>query len=545
MELLHRRCCGLDVHKETVVACLRLVADGKVTTEVRTFQTITSDLLRLSEWLAANECTHVAMEATGVYWKPVWHILDDGEFALVLANAAHVKNVPGRKTDVNDAMWLAELLAHGLIRASFVPDTETQEMRNLLRTRKQLVREQSSHVLRVQKTLEDANIKLDSVLSDLMGKSGRAMLEALIAGETNPTKLASLADRRVKASPEEFREALRGRVTKHHRFLLRLHLNQIDALDAAMATVDAQVEANLGPFRTAVELLTSIPGIKSLGAHVIVSEIGIDMSRFPSHAHLISWAGICPRNDESAGKRRSNRLRKGAPWLKTTLIQCAWAAVKKKDSYLQAQFYRIKARRGPKKAIMAVAASHPAQERLQGADHPADRSRLRFRHHPRPRLWRQRLHYQAVCFAVLLARVRVQLREHEASEDAVFTIGPYSFQPSSKLLHNFNGKKVRLTKKERSMLRYLYRAGQRSVSRETLLQEVWGYNSGVTTHTLETHVYRLRQKMEEDAAAPTILRSLSGHATKANLPRFSSCPASIHPDRRTFTVLLHLLLDII
>jgi len=357
MELLHRRCCGLDVHKETVVACLRLVADGKVPTEVRTFQTTTADLLRLSEWLAANECTHVAMEATGVYWKPVWHILDDGDFVLVLANAAHVKNVPGRKTDVNDAMWLAELLAHGLIRASFVPDTQTQEMRNLLRTRKQLVREQSSHVLRVQKTLEDANIKLDSVLSDVMSKSGRAMLEALIAGETNPTKLASLASRRVKASPEELREALRGRVTKHHRFLLRLHLNQIDALAAAMVTIDAQVEESLEPFRTAVELITSIPGIQSLSAHVIVSEIGIDMSRFPSATHLISWACLCPRNDESAGKRRSNRSRKGATWLKTTLVQCAWAAVKKKDSYLQAQFYRIKARRGPKKAIMAVAAS--------------------------------------------------------------------------------------------------------------------------------------------------------------------------------------------
>ena len=230
-------------------------------------------------------------------------------------------------------------------------------MRNLLRTRKQLVREQSSHVQRVQKTLEDANIKLDSVLSDLMGKSGRAMIEAMIAGETNPAKLASLAHPRAKASHEEFREALRGRVTKHHRFLLRLHLNQIDALNAAMATLDTQVEANLGPFRTAVELIMSIPGIKNLGANVIVSEIGIDMSRFPSDAHLISWAGICPRNDESAGKRRSNRLRKGAPWLKTTLVQCAWAAVKKKNSYLQAQFYRIKARRGPKKAIMAVAAS--------------------------------------------------------------------------------------------------------------------------------------------------------------------------------------------
>ena len=195
------------------------------------------------------------------------------------------------------------------------------------------------------------------MLTDLMGKSGRAMIEALIAGETNPTKLASLADRRAKASHEEFREALRGRVTKHHRFLLRLHLNQIDALNAAMATLDAQVEANLGPFRTAVEQIISIPGIKNLCGYVIVSEIGIDMSRFPSDAHLISWAGICPRNDESAGKRRSNRLRKGAPWLKTTLVQCAWAAVKKKDSYLQAQFHRIKARRGPKKAIMAVAAS--------------------------------------------------------------------------------------------------------------------------------------------------------------------------------------------
>ena len=357
MELLHRCCCGLDVHKETVVACLRLVSDGKGTTEVRTFQTTTADLLRLSAWLAENDCTHVAMEATGVYWKPVWHILDDGEFVLVLANAAHVKNVPGRKTDVNDAMWLAELLAHGLIRASFVPDTQTQEMRSLMRTRKQLVREQSSHVLRVQKTLEDANIKLDSVLSDLMGKSGRAMLEALIAGETNPAKLASLASRRVKASPEQLREALRGRVTKHHRFLLRLHLNQIDALDAAMATLDAQVEADLGPFRTAVELITSIPGVKDLGAHVIVSEVGIDMSRFPSAAHLISWTGICPRNDESAGKRRSNRTRKGAVWLKTTLVQCAWAAVKKKNSYLQAQYFRIAARRGKKKAIVAVAAS--------------------------------------------------------------------------------------------------------------------------------------------------------------------------------------------
>ena len=357
MELQHARCCGLDVHKNSVVACLRLVSDGKITTEVRTFGTTTAELFRLSEWLASNECTHVAMEATGVYWKPVWHILDDGEFALVLANAAHVKNVPGRKTDVNDAMWLAELLAHGLIRASFVPDPQTQEMRTLLRTRKQFTRENSRQVQRVQKTLEDANIKLDSVLSDVMGKSGRAMIEALIAGETNPVKLASLADRRVKASQDELRESLRGRVTKHHRFLLRLHIDQIDALDAAIAKIDAEVQADLAPFRAAVEQVISIPGIKEIGAEVILSEIGIDMSRFPSAAHLISWACICPRNDESAGKRRSNRVRRGSVWLKTTVVQCAWAAVKKKDSYLQAQFFRIRARRGDRKAILAVAAS--------------------------------------------------------------------------------------------------------------------------------------------------------------------------------------------
>ncbi len=357
MEVLHPRCCGLDVHKETVVACLRHVSGGKVNTEVRTFETTTASLIALSEWLAQNGCTHIAMEATGIYWKPVWHILADGEFQLVLANSAHVKNVPGRKTDVNDATWLAELLAHGLIRASFVPDTQTQELRTLLRTRKQLVREKASHILRVQKTLEDANIKLESVITDVMGMSGRAMIEALIAGESDPAKLASLANYRLKTSQEKLREALRGRVTKDHRFLLRLHLNQIDALDASIATIDQQVEAGIAPFRVAVELVTSIPGVSDLGAQVIVSEIGTDMSRFPSEGQLISWAGMCPRNDESAGKRRSNRVRKGAPWLKTTLVQCAWAAVRKKDSYLKAQFLRIKARRGPKKAIMAVAAS--------------------------------------------------------------------------------------------------------------------------------------------------------------------------------------------
>jgi transposase len=357
MEVLHPRCCGLDVHKETVVACVRLVIDGKLVKEVRTFSTTTAGLIELSEWLTETKCTHVAMEATGVYWKPVWHILADDGFQLVLANAAHIKNVPGRKSDVKDSDWISDLLAHGLIRPSFVPDGPTQEMRTFLRTRKQFVHEKGSHILRIQKTLEDANIKLDSVITDIIGVSGRKMIEALIAGERDPAKLASFADRRLKASQQTLRQVLRGRVTAQHRFLLRLHLDQIDALDAAIARIDREVEASIAPFRTAVEQVRTVPGIKSLAAQTILSEIGIDMSRFSSSGHLISWACICPRSDESAGKRRSTRIRKGSPWLKTTLVQCAWAATRKKGSYLQAQYYRIRARRGPKKAIVAVAAS--------------------------------------------------------------------------------------------------------------------------------------------------------------------------------------------
>lgn len=357
MEVLYPRCAGLDVHKEIVVACIRIASGSEVVTEVRSFDTTTASLLSLSEWLAANDCTHVAMEATGIYWKPIWHILSDGEFTLVLANAAHVKNVPGRKTDVNDATWLANLLAHGLIRASFVPETETQDLRTLLRTRKQLVREKTSHTQRLQKTLEDANIKLESVITNVLGKSGRAMIAAMIAGESDPAKLAVLARPGIRSSQDKLREALRGRVRRHHRFILRLHLQQIDALDAALAEIDREVDANLASFRTGVELLTSIPGINALSAQVIISEIGVDMSRFPTAGHLISWAGLCPRNDESAGKRRSTRLRKGAPWLKTTLVQCAWAASRKKASYSQAQFHRLRARRGAKKAACAVAAS--------------------------------------------------------------------------------------------------------------------------------------------------------------------------------------------
>ena len=358
MDVIVDRCAGLDVHKKTVMATIRMPdGEGGRSQATREFATFTGRLVELRDWLLANNVTQVAMEATGVYWKPVWHVLSDGDFALVLANAAHVKNVPGRKTDVNDATWLADLMAHGLIRGSFVPDARTQELRALLRTRKQFVRERSSHIQRLQKALEDANIKLDSAISDVMGRSGRAMIEALIAGESDPDTLAGLAHRRIKAPPQELREALRGRVTKHHRFLLHLHLQQVDAIDAAIDRIDREVDAHVEPFRAAIVILTTIPGVSDLSARVIMAEIGNDMSRFPTEGHLISWAGLCPKNDESAGKRRSTRMRKGAPWLKTTLIQCAWAGARKKGSYLQAQFHRLRSRRGAKKAIGAVAAS--------------------------------------------------------------------------------------------------------------------------------------------------------------------------------------------
>lgn len=355
MEILHPRCAGLDVHKDTVVAAVRCVSERKHQ-EVRSFGTTTTGLLALSEWLTSHGCTHVAMEATGVYWKPVWHVLE-GDFELVLANAQHIRNVPGRKTDVADAAWIADLLAHGLVRSSFVPPAPIQELRDLTRTRKQIVREVSQHTLRIQKVLEDANLKVASVLSNVLGKSGRAMIEAIIAGEADPGRLADLARGTARKKRTELVEALRGRITAHHRAMLKLHLDIIDALNKALSEVDASVGKALAPIQHNAELLKTIPGISDIAAHVIVAEIGVDMSRFPTAAHLVSWAGLCPRNDESAGKRRSTRVRKGAPWLKTTLVTAAWAGVRTKDSYLRSQFLRIKARRGAKKAILAVAAS--------------------------------------------------------------------------------------------------------------------------------------------------------------------------------------------
>jgi len=368
MEVLHRRVAGLDVHKETVVACVRLMVRRKPTRECRTFATTTEGLLALLAWLTASRCTQVAMEATGVYWTPVWKILSTGDFTLIVANAAHIKQVPGRKTDMNDAMWIADLLACGLIRASFVPEEDIQELRALMRTRKQLVREQTRHVQRLQKTLEEANIKLDSVISDIMGVSGRRMIEAMIAGERDPHRLAALAARGIKASPKALYDALYGRLREHHRFLLKLHLQQWDALDAAIRQIDRQVAGQIAcmdeeaadqasPFRELIVRLSAIPGVSRLSATAILAEIGRDMSRFPTAGHLVAWAGLCPGQNESAGKRKSARLRKGAPWLKTMLVQCAWAAKRAKDSYYMAQFHRLQSRRGPQKAICAVAAS--------------------------------------------------------------------------------------------------------------------------------------------------------------------------------------------
>jgi transposase len=356
MEVLYSRCAGLDVHKDTVVACIRVQQGPQAEINVRTFGTTTKALLELSEWLTEYAVTHVAMEATGVYWKPVWHVLD-GTFELVLANAMHIKNVPGRKTDVNDAQWIADLLVHGLIQGSFVPPTSIQDMRTMMRTRKQLVRERAQHVQRIQKTLEDANIKIASVISDVTGVSGRAILRAIIEGRTHPRDLMAVTTGRLKASDSELQEALRGRIRAPHRFLLKLHLEQIEGLEKSITRVDTEVGALLEPFRAKCDRLTTIPGVSDVVAEVIVSEIGIDMSRFPTPANLISWAGFCPRNDESAGKRRSTRLRMGAPWLKTTMVQAAWSAVRCKSGYLPAQFHRIKSRRGPQKAIIAVAAS--------------------------------------------------------------------------------------------------------------------------------------------------------------------------------------------
>jgi transposase len=356
MEVLHARCCGIDVHKESLVACLRQQEGRRKHAEVQSFGTTTAEILRLHAWLSAAACTHVAMESTGVYWQPVFNLLE-GSFGVVLANAHHIKAVPGRKTDVKDCEWLADLLAHGLIRASFIPPASIRELRDLTRHRKSLIRDRVKAANRVHKLLEGANIKLGNVVSDVLGVSGRAMLNALVAGETDPTRLASLARGSLTPKVKQLAETLRGRFTAHHGFLLGQILTQLDQLAALVASCDVRITEIAHPFEAQIQRLQTVVGVGRRSAEVLVSEIGVDMSRFATSAHLASWARICPGTHESAGKRRSAGTGTGNNWLRTTLLESAWAASHSRGSYLSAQYRRISKRRGPKRAAIAVAHS--------------------------------------------------------------------------------------------------------------------------------------------------------------------------------------------
>lgn len=354
MDVLYPRCCGLDIHKKLIVACLVTPgADGHPRKEVRSFGAMTADLLQLADWLAAAGCTHVAMESTGVYWKPIYNLLE-GSFTLLLANARHIKTVPGRKTDVRDCEWIADLLRHGLIQASFVPDRAQRELRDLTRYRTSLVQERTAEANRLQKTLEGANIKLASVATDILGVSGRQMLAALVAGTTAPEALAALAKGRLRAKLAELEQALTGSFNAHERFMVARQLAHIDFLDESIEQVSAEVAERLRPIQEALDRLDTIPGVGRYVAEALVAEIGTDMSRFPTAGHLASWAGMCPGNRESAGKRLSGKTRKGSPWLRALLVQAAHAAGRKKNTYLAAQYRRLTARRGKKRAAVAV-----------------------------------------------------------------------------------------------------------------------------------------------------------------------------------------------
>jgi transposase len=353
MDTLYPRCAGIDVHKSNVVVCVRCRHRRKLVEEVRTFSTMTADLLTLADWLTEQGVTHVAMESTGVYWKPVFNLLE-GSVHVILVNAEHIKQVPGRKTDVKDCQWIAQLLQHGLLKASFVPPQPTRELRDLTRQRTQLIQERSAAVNRIQKVLEDANIKLAGVATDVLGASGRDMLEALIRGETDAEKLADLARKRLRAKIPQLQQALQGRVTEHHRFLLRMHLDHITHLEELIGRLGARVEEALVPFAEAEQRLQSIPGVSQRVAETVLAEIGTNMDQFPSAGHLASWAGMCSGNNESAGKRRSGRTTKGNRWLKRILVQAAWAASHTKGTYLAAQYRRLAKRRGRKRALVAV-----------------------------------------------------------------------------------------------------------------------------------------------------------------------------------------------
>jgi transposase len=354
MDVLHPCCAGLDVHKDSVYACVRRIGPGGGVREtVQVFGTMTPDLLQLADWLAAEGATHVAMESTGVYWKPVYYVLDE-QFELVLANAQQLKRVPGRKTDAQDCAWIATLTQHGLIAASFVPPEPQRDLRELCRQRVQLTRQKAAVSNRIQKVLEDANLKLGSVASDVLGKSGRAMLRAIIAGETDPVTLAGLALGRLRKQLPRLRPALTGRVTEHHRFVLKLFLDEVEVVEEWVRRLEERIEAVLSPFAEAVRRWTTIPGVDRRTAQAVAAEIGTDMSRFPTEGHLSAWAGMCPGNDESAGRRRSGKTPKGSSWLKRALVQAAWAASHTKGTYLSAFYRRLAARRGRKRALVGL-----------------------------------------------------------------------------------------------------------------------------------------------------------------------------------------------
>jgi transposase len=356
MEVVHPQCCGLDVHKETVVACVMLSQGRTVQKMVRTFQTHTSELLALSDWLSQQQVTHVVMESTGVLWKPIYNVLE-GQFELLLVNAQHIKAVPGRKTDVKDAEWLAELLRHGLVRGSFVPDRAQRELRDLTRYRATLMQDRARQVNRLHKVLQDANIKLSTVISDITGVSARQMLAAMLDGQRDVEVLAQMARGKMRDKQAQLQQALTGRFTSHHAFLVGELLAHIDYLDAAIERLNGQIEERLRPFEADIERLDTIPGINRLTAQVLLAEIGRDWSRFPTDKHLASWVALCPGHDQSAGRRRSGKTRDGNRWIRQALVEAAQGARHTKHSYFKAQYARIARRRGSNKAIFAVAHS--------------------------------------------------------------------------------------------------------------------------------------------------------------------------------------------
>jgi len=355
MDIVYRCCCGLDVHKDRItVNLLRRGVEGKKNLdEIRSFGTMTHELLELSDWLKEADCTHVAMESTGVYWKPVFNILE-ADFEVILVNARHIKNVPGRKTDIKDCQWIAQLLQHGLLSGSFIPPKPIRELRDLTRQRRKLINERSSVVQRIQKVLEDANIKLASVATDIMGKSGWDILTAIVRGENDPNQLTSLARGRLRSKKEQLLASLAGNITDHHRFLLKQHLKQITFLNTLIEEFDDRIEKQIRPFFEYIPLLDTIPGVNKKTAEELIAELGVNMVQFPDDKHLYSWAGMCPGNNESAGKHKSGKTTKGSKWLKSALTEAAWAAGRTKGTYMRSHYRRLASRRGKKRALVAV-----------------------------------------------------------------------------------------------------------------------------------------------------------------------------------------------